>query len=379
MNLINIIVSEKGYPDRFSFLCSLDTKLDKQIIYTRSYYSSFDLKNTEIRLIKETNIMFWFAVAKDILKVLKQNPLQKWIITEHLTAFTLLFLRILTIGKAKRIVLGHGVYSEEQYNLKNRLWNKDEKPKLGFMLNLSYWFHTWKKTIRADFFASLADIVITNSITFHEYISKKKGQENVLLLRNTLKNTKQNTCFLPPVYDILYCGSIRSSKGVARLLKAIDILNNKGLSLSVNLVGGIYKEDIKWVQELMKMYSHINCKITPKVSREELTEICKSSQLFVYPSLTEGYPRVVLEVLGEGIPVLVSNIPAHIHLDCDLGILSFFDKFDTLDLVDKIEIFWNQKGLSVKPNYQPILDMHSLDLVSCELIEFYNSLKTVLR
>ena len=44
---------------------------------------------------------------------------------------------------------------------------------------------------------------------------------------------------------------------------------------------------------------------------QELTPLLQASKLLVHPAVHEGVPNIVLEALGEGLPVLASDIPEH--------------------------------------------------------------------
>lgn len=112
---------------------------------------------------------------------------------------------------------------------------------------------------------------------------------------------------------LLFVGPVTERKGVIHLVNSLFHLRNHGVDLdtvSLWLVGSLdnsYWERIKktandlGVGGIVKYEGYI-------ADKDRLLEYYRKADVFVLPSLGEGFPRVLYEAFSQGVPVVVSNI-----------------------------------------------------------------------
>ncbi|MEZ9511770.1 glycosyltransferase family 4 protein [Vibrio breoganii] len=144
----------------------------------------------------------------------------------------------------------------------------------------------------------------------HPFISNK----SVILNESTLSEEE----FIPkqllfkrdldsPI-RLLYVGYLREGKGLDYLLDAIRSLLSKGYAFKLDIIGdGDCKEKLissseeKGIKEYVNFLGHIS-------QRELLIQAYRNSDVFVFPSLSEGSPRVVIEAMANGLPCVATNV-----------------------------------------------------------------------
>lgn len=114
------------------------------------------------------------------------------------------------------------------------------------------------------------------------------------------KETKKNLGILSNEIIISYVGAITPQKGIDILCKAIKELNNKNIKLIITGSG-----DHKWLKNIVNDINLQNQVII--LPFQDPYNIYNISDIFVLPSLKEGFSLVVIEAMLMGVPVIRSN------------------------------------------------------------------------
>lgn len=95
---------------------------------------------------------------------------------------------------------------------------------------------------------------------------------------------------------LLFVGRINQRKGIKYLVEALQLLRTDQIELTVcgRVVDGL--------ELLRPLADRVN--IRPSVSAAELADAYRSADLFVFPSVAEGFGQVLLESLASGLPIL---------------------------------------------------------------------------
>ena len=120
-------------------------------------------------------------------------------------------------------------------------------------------------------------------------------------------------------------------KGHEYMIKAIPILNKKGVRVHYKLIGG---GDQSYLSELAhKLGVQNQVEFVGRQSLEEIFKILDDTDIYVQPSLQEGLPRSVIEAMSRACLVIGSRTagtPEIVEADCVV------ERKSTSDIVEKI-------------------------------------------
>jgi glycosyltransferase involved in cell wall biosynthesis len=97
-------------------------------------------------------------------------------------------------------------------------------------------------------------------------------------------------------FRLLFVGTINQRKGIKYLLETLRLLRSKQVEL---VVCGRIVDDLKIFEPFQSQVE-----IRPSVSFPELLRAYQEADLFVFPSVVEGFAQVLLEALSCGLPIL---------------------------------------------------------------------------
>ena len=97
---------------------------------------------------------------------------------------------------------------------------------------------------------------------------------------------------------LLYVGSLTQRKGLSYLFKAVDRL---GESVELTVVGAKPLGHCKLLESALSRHTWI-----PSLPHHKILEVMREHDVFVFPSLFEGFGLVLLEAMSQGVPVITT-------------------------------------------------------------------------
>lgn len=141
-------------------------------------------------------------------------------------------------------------------------------------------------------------------------------------------------------------GNLREAKGHVYLIKALKILKDRGYkNIKCVLVGdGELRENLQNLTKVLDLEEHV----TFLGSRNDVNYIIPCFDVFVIPSLWEGFGLAAVEAMVSKVPVIASNVGGlkEVIEDNISGLLS--ESGNEKDLSDKIELLIKDETLREK-------------------------------
>lgn len=173
---------------------------------------------------------------------------------------------------------------------------------------------------------------------------------------------------------ILYVGGIFPSKNFGGLVKAFYNLKKKG-SYKLVVVGSKrwkFEKDFKLINEL-DLNDDIH--FTGRIPQIDLPAFYNLAEIFVFPSLYEGFGIPVLEAMACGCPVIASKTGALPEIAGDAA--AFIDPYDIKEMSDtmnKVLTNENFRQELIEKGYKQVKNF-SWDKCATEIIEVFRELE----
>ena len=238
----------------------------------------------------------------------------------------------------------------ENIKILNNLYGNNKKPSIWDSALLERSCQTYK----------YVDYVIAHSEeAMKSYIRNGFDESNVfitpmgfdrnIISKKELYSSKGKTKFL-------YVGNVTKMKGVHLILDAWDKIDSSQAEL--HICGSIY-EDMeilidKYISEYPNIYFHGY--VNP-------SDWFKKCDVFIFPSLSEGFSRVVVEAAASGIAVVVSEVSTDKGL-FDEGENGFVIKASSSEISSKIDFLIGEFAMIKKIGMRSAQDFSSLTWAS---------------
>lgn len=146
---------------------------------------------------------------------------------------------------------------------------------------------------------------------------------------------------------ILYVSNFYRYKNFSRLIKAYSLLPKKNINETKLVLVGKF-ENIKYVNELKKEIKKLNLTediiMLPSQNDNILQVLYQSAEFFIFPSLVENCPNILLEAMASGSAITTTNINPMIEYCKNSA--TYFDGNNIHDIRDHIYELMENKELT---------------------------------
>jgi alpha-maltose-1-phosphate synthase len=157
-----------------------------------------------------------------------------------------------------------------------------------------------QKLARKDQELSLADkIIVASQFTADTLkLSEARDKETILIPYGSPQPVEQVNCLPNKKLKVLFVGGLSQRKGISYLLDAVNLLKDK---VSLTIIGGRVAKCAP-LDAALEKYRYIS-----SLPHQEILKEMDQHDVFVFPSLFEGFGLVILEAMARGIPVITTS------------------------------------------------------------------------
>ncbi|MFH0969229.1 MAG: glycosyltransferase family 1 protein [Patescibacteria group bacterium] len=139
-----------------------------------------------------------------------------------------------------------------------------------------------------------------------------------------------------PEKFILYIGTMQPRKNIPFLIRSFAKIKEKIPEIKLVLAGNknAHNFDKRIDEEIKKLGIENEIIFSGFVDEEDKAALFRLSEIFVYPSLYEGFGIPILEAMSRKVPVLASDIPVHREIGGEAAL--YFDISSIDDFSEKL-------------------------------------------
>ncbi|MGO2358377.1 MAG: glycosyltransferase family 4 protein [Mesonia sp.] len=150
-------------------------------------------------------------------------------------------------------------------------------------------------------------------------------------------------------FILMHCGGFLKSKGQQVLIQIAQKLKTEKIKFKIMLVGIIYKgtESQKYYEELLEEISRLELgdNIDIILNEPDVVKYFAKTDVLIHPSSTEGLPRVVMEAMSLGKPVIGNAVGGMTDFILN-GYTGFLTNYNSVDeYVEFIKLLSKDKVL----------------------------------
>ncbi len=305
------------------------------------------LKFVDAKFVRGWRLLNLWRAAKTLSQV---GPVD----VIHDTFGNLLIPFLKAYRRKNRPILVTSFYALERWRIDN-VWKTQGYNTFSLLLNQSG-RRMYFGALTQFFMSKFADYVVLQSpgLTQRLVESIHISQDKVRIITNSV-----NTDFWTPdasehlkqksKFKLLYVGGVDNSHGLMSTLRVMKEIYDLGHEITLNL---IIKAGIGELDTITKYIGELGLipfvQIEQNLSKKQMKERYNSADALVYQTINDGSPRVVLEAMACGLPIVASNHPGINILDPDSKIISFTSFCDEKSIKAEIVQLIENTGMGMR-------------------------------
>lgn len=229
-----------------------------------------------------------------------------------------------------------------------------------------------------------AQVILLSRLLYYD-IERFVPRDKVHFLANGIRPTLGQAEFeaiaakpAPKPVRLLFLSNMIRSKGIFIALKTMQLLQSKGISAQLHFVGGWYDITLlEFMQEVAKAGIGNCVKYRGFKSGKEKAEELSRADIFIYPSLKDTFPLVLIEAMEFGLPVVSTREGAIPEIVQDNVTGFLVEKNDPGGLAERIEYLINhprerlEMGRAARSRF---LQLYTFDRVEDNLIDILDNI-----
>jgi len=272
--------------------------------YQEDCLLDYKIQSTQVRLVDlgmHTSVPKRLLHSRQITKIFKQNIQNLDLLLLRAPTLLLPFI-VNATGDLPIALLLVGDNLSGVDDMKQPLWRKE-------LIRLLW---RWNKSQQTRIAKS--SLTFVNSHKLYEEMNN--SIPHLVETRTTTLSKddffkREDTCESPP-YHLLYTGRIERAKGLLLLVETLALLVQEGNDLILDLVGWTVPGD-PILDELSALASQKGIQNHVifhgfKPLGAELFKMYRSADIYVIPSLAEGFPRTIWEAMANSLPVVATRV-----------------------------------------------------------------------
>ena len=215
----------------------------------------------------------------------------------------------------------------------------------------------------------LSDAIFTLNSSSKRHTLKKYGKISIMipnfLQDGMFKNISLCNKDYKSIKKCLYVGHITKAKGCDTIIDIAKLLPH----ITFTMVGYLSEE----IKQLKKPNNVI---FTGEVSKEQVIKYMLQADLFIFPTLSEGFPNVILEAMACGLPIVATPVGAIPDMIEDKGGI-IIDIGDVNGFIDAINMLNKDKSLSSQMsqwNFQKVNKFYTQRVIMNRLFDKYREI-----
>lgn len=346
LRVISVLIGGLAYSDRMRMLYALDAHVDQHVILTRDESEVAPYLH-RTRIIKPRYRLpgplfcLWAGIMA-VAIVFRDHNKSPWIINEDFLWFSLIIPR-LVLGR--RAIVSFSLFAQSRSMYLERAWDAD--PYKGRLLEKQrrYYSKRYRKQMLLNNIGiHLAHFVVANSEGIRTDIHKVNSRMPVYVVPNSISLQQSVPTAKPKKeqeqsLDFLFVGVMQPIKGIGTLLEAFKEYARTRAQDRLILIGRCLPIDREWFDGLLAHYRAFgSIEHMQHMTSSNLAEWYRDCDVFLFPSFYEGSPRVLLEAMTRGAPVIASDIPGNRLVDPKGRAIQFYEPGNVKNMVNLMKL-----------------------------------------